>query len=72
MKRGIRKQIIRVEVQFHHTGKAGLEMSKAKKKGGGAGAAKLGKSDLTKVKKPRKQNPFEIRFVKEKHQVLNR
>ena len=47
-------------------------MSKAKKKGGGAGAAKLGKSDLTKVKKPRKQNPFEIRFVKEKHQVLNR
>ena len=48
-------------------------MTKNKKKAGGSGgAAKLGKSDLTKVKKPKKQNPFEIRFVKEKHQVLNR
>ena len=48
-------------------------MGKTKKKSGGtSNASKLGKSDLTKVKKQKKQNPFEIRFVKEKHQVLNR
>ena len=48
-------------------------MGKTKKKSvGSLNASKLGKSDLTKVKKQKKQNPFEIRFVKEKHQVLNR